>query len=149
MGSTVAALLAHGDHCFCLWAGDSRVYRLRGDELKRITVDHSKVQDLVDEGIIDEDDAESHPEANVITRAVGANDELFVDMDIFDVEDGDIYLVCSDGLFKELREPEIAEILAGKPPEQSGQELVDLTLDRGSRDNVTVIVIHAHANKPS
>jgi serine/threonine protein phosphatase PrpC len=145
MGSTVVALLAHGPHCLCLWAGDSRIYRLRDGILQRITVDHSKVQDLVDEGFLTEEDAESHPESNVITRAVGAGDLLFVDMDIHEVQAGDTFVLCSDGLYKEVREHEIESLLPGKAPQAAADALVDLTLERGSRDNVTVIVVQAHA----
>jgi len=143
MGSTVAAMLAFRDHCFILWAGDSRVYRLRNGELKRITIDHSKVQDLVDDGLITEEESEKHPEANVITRAIGASKNLYIDLDIVNVEAGDRYMLCSDGLYKEVMENEMGEIIGSGTPEDACNSLIDLTLDRGSRDNVTVVVVQA------
>ncbi len=144
MGSTVVVLLAFGQKALCLWAGDSRIYRLRDGTLNQLTIDHSKVQELVDEGLITEDEAESHPEANVITRAIGASQRLFIDMDIRDVQQGDRYLLCSDGLFKEVTKNEINELLDRGTPEEACNTLIDLTLERGSRDNVTVIVVEAN-----
>lgn len=143
MGSTVAALLAYDKRCFIMWAGDSRVYRLRNGEFTRLMADHSKVQDLVDEGLITEEESEKHPEANVITRAIGASRQLCVDLDIFDVEEGDRYLLCSDGLYKEVMEEEMGKLVGKGTPEEACNTLVELTLDRGSRDNVTVIVVQA------
>lgn len=143
MGSTVAAMLAFQKHCFIFWAGDSRIYRLRDGKLKRLMDDHSKVQDLVDEGLLTEKDAEKHPESNVITRAIGASRSLHVDIDIFDVEAGDRYMLCSDGLYKEVMEDEMGELIGKGTPEDACNSLVELTLDRGSRDNVTVIVVQA------
>lgn len=144
MGSTVVVLLAFGQKVLCLWAGDSRIYRLRDGFLDQLTIDHSKVQELVDEGLITEDEAESHPEANVITRAIGASQRLFIDMDIRDVQQGDRYLLCSDGLFKEVTKNEINKLLEQGTPEEACNTLIDLTLERGSRDNVTVIVVEAN-----
>lgn len=144
MGSTVVVLLAFGKKIFCLWAGDSRLYRLRDGILSQITIDHSKVQELVDEGLITEDEAEKHPDANVITRAIGANQRLFIDMDMHDARLGDRYLLCSDGLFKEVMKHEIHELLGQGAPEEACNTLIELTLERGSRDNVTVIVVEAN-----
>ncbi|MCW8962796.1 MAG: protein phosphatase 2C domain-containing protein [Gammaproteobacteria bacterium] len=143
MGSTVAVLVAFHDKCFTLWAGDSRVYRVRNGQLERITCDHSKVQDLVDDGLITEEEAERHPEANVITRAIGASRNLFIDLDIHDVKAGDRYMVCSDGLYKEVMDEELTDLISLGSPEEACNALVDLTLERGSRDNVTVIVVQA------
>ena len=143
MGSTVAVMIAFHKKCFTLWAGDSRVYRTRNGELKRITCDHSKVQDLVDDGLITEEEAERHPEANVITRAIGASRNLYIDLDMHDVKAGDRYVICSDGLYKEVAEEEINDLATQGTPEEACNALVDLTLERGSRDNVTVIVVEA------
>ena len=143
MGSTVAVMIAFHKKCFTLWAGDSRVYRIRNGELKRITCDHSKVQDLVDDGLITEEEAERHPEANVITRAIGASRNLYIDLDMHDVKAGDRYVICSDGLYKEVTEDEINDLAIQGTPEEACNTLVDLTLERGSRDNVTVIVVQA------
>jgi len=143
MGSTVSVLVAFHKKCFSLWAGDSRTYRVRNGQLQRMTCDHSKVQDLVDDGLITEEEAERHPEANVITRAIGASRNLYIDLDMYDVKAGDRYMLCSDGLYKEVKEEEMADLICQGSPEEACNALVELTLERGSRDNVTVIVIQA------
>lgn len=148
MGSTVAVMLAFHKKCFLLWAGDSRIYRVRNNELKRITYDHSKVQDLVDEGLLTEEEAERHPEANVITRAIGASRNLFIDLDMYDVKPGDRYMLCSDGLYKEVQEDEMVDLITKGSPEDACNALIDLTLERGSRDNVSVIVVQADQSTP-
>jgi serine/threonine protein phosphatase PrpC len=143
MGSTVSVMVAFHKKCFSLWAGDSRTYRVRNGRLQRMTSDHSKVQDLVDDGLLNEEEAERHPEANVITRAIGASRNLYIDLDVHDVDAGDRYMLCSDGLYKEVAEEEMADLISQGSPEDACNALVELTLERGSRDNVTVIVIQA------
>jgi serine/threonine-protein phosphatase Stp1 len=101
IASTLVALLARGDHFACLWAGDSRAYMLRDGEMRQITKDHSLVQELVDNGTIAAEDAEHHPHANVITRAIGADiDDLVLDKVSGRLQQGDRFLLCSDGLCK-------------------------------------------------
>lgn len=140
IASTVVLLLARGGHFACLWAGDSRAYLLRDGTMTRVTRDHSVVQEMVDAGMIGEEDAEAHPQANVITRAVGADGELELDKVSGRIAAGDLFLLCSDGLFKALTEAEIAvALLAGEGPE----ELVNAALSRGARDNVTAVVVRA------
>ncbi|HHJ15159.1 MAG TPA: serine/threonine-protein phosphatase [Gammaproteobacteria bacterium] len=141
IGSTVVALLAVGDYCACLWAGDSRAYRLSGGQMQPVSQDHSQVEELIEQGMLLREDAESHPAANVITRAVGAAEELFVDVELVELQDGDRFLLCSDGLFKEVSEPEIAQYMQRGSCQDVCRELVDLALERGSRDNVTVVTI--------
>ena len=138
IASTVVVFLARGGHFACLWAGDSRAYLLRDGALSRITRDHSLVQELVDGGMLAAEDSEAHPQANVITRAVGADGELELDKVSGRVAAGDLFLLCSDGLFKALSEAEIAAALvAGDGP----GELVAASLSRGARDNVTAVVV--------
>lgn len=146
MASTVVILLIRDDHYAVLWAGDSRVYRLRGGVLTRLTRDHSLVQELVDAGELAPDKAESHPQANVITRAVGAGEEaLVLDKSQDQVLPGDRFLLCSDGLTKTLPEAEIAATLA--VPDQSGllpaDMLIAAALARAASDNVTAVVVTA------
>lgn len=144
IGSTVALLLAYEYQIILLWAGDSRAYCYRGGQLTRITQDHTQVEELVEEGVLLREDAESHPSANVITRAVGAMDELYIDLDNHEIEPGDIYLLCSDGLNKELQESEIERVLSfGHNVQETGQMLIDETLRRGARDNVTLVITQA------
>jgi len=138
IASTVVVLLARGGHVACLWAGDSRAYRMRGGALERMTRDHSLVQELVDEGTLDAAEAEAHPQANVITRAVGAHGALDLDKVSDALRSGDRFLLCSDGLFKALPEAEIARLLG----EGAGAEaLVQAAVAQGARDNVTAVTV--------
>ena len=107
-----------------------------------MTPDHSQVEQYVERGLITREEATEHPHANMITRAVGASDDLFLDMDIQTMETGDRYLLCSDGLTKHVSDLEMEEILQEKDDtEESCQTLIDMTLERGAGDNVTVIVV--------
>jgi serine/threonine protein phosphatase Stp1 len=137
--TTVVVLMARGDHFACLWAGDSRAYLLRDGSLTQVTRDHSLVQELVEAGMLAPEDAETHPHANVITRAVGGLDEaLELDKVAGRILPGDVLLLCTDGLFKALPESEISRLLvAGQGPEQ----LLEEALQVGARDNVTALVV--------
>ncbi len=142
IGSTVVMMLAYENYCIYLWAGDSRLYRLRNNELRQMTTDHSQVEQYVEQGLISREEAAVHPHGNMITRAVGAAPNFFLDMDIQMMQKGDRYLLCSDGLTKHTLDFEFEEMLAkGTTAEEVCKELVDLTLDRGAGDNVTAIVI--------
>ena len=141
VGSTVAALITHGAYGVCLWAGDSRVYRLRDQKLERLSQDHALVEELVEKGVLTREQASTHPQGNLVTRAVGATDELHIDMEIVELQHGDLFMLCSDGLDKEVEEDEIAEVLTRENDDTLSSTLVDLTLSRGSRDNVTVISV--------
>lgn len=143
MGTTVAALLAHDPYCFFIWAGDSRIYRYRNDHLDQMTEDHSFVQELVTLGEIRREDMEQHPSSNIITRAVGVHTTLQLETNYALVEPGDRYLVCSDGLFKDVSHDEITQGMACITAEETLKTLVDLALERGGRDNTTAIVIQA------
>lgn len=145
IGSTAVALLAHADQVACVWAGDSRIYRLRDGRLEQLTRDHSHVQDLVDRGLIAPEDAERHPLSNVITRAVGSTEQLDIDVRTLPVLPGDVYLLCSDGLTKMLSDADIASLLTGTDLEAAVRALIQGALDKGAHDNVTVIVVQATA----
>jgi serine/threonine protein phosphatase PrpC len=141
IGCTAAAVVARGKHVACLWAGDSRVYRHRpGDGLSQLTQDHAMVEQLVTQGLLRREDAENHPQANLITRAVGAGDVLFVDVEMFEVAAGDRLMICSDGLYKEVTDKEIGAVLADDDVEDKAHELVDLALSRRARDYSPVFV---------
>ena len=143
MGTTAALLFAHEPFCFFLWVGDSRIYRLRDGMLTQVTEDHSLVQEMQSLGEISEAEAADHPSSNIITRAIGVREELFIDIEYSTVEAGDRFLLCSDGLYKELTDNEITEQLRDLPVEQSTKNLVQLALDRGGSDNITAIVVQA------
>ena len=141
IGSTVVILLAYEQYCIYMWAGDSRLYRQRDGELRQLTTDHSQVEQYVEQGLISREEATVHPHGNMITRAVGATDTLFLDMEIQEMESGDRYLLCSDGLTKHIVDIEFQDILQEGTIEETCKTLIDLTLSRGAGDNVTAIVV--------
>lgn len=141
MGSTVVMMLAYDKYCIYLWAGDSRLYRLRDNELRQMTTDHSQVEQYIELGLISREEAVVHPHGNMITRAVGAPQNFFLDMGIQEMQKGDRYLLCSDGLTKHTLDFEFEERLGNGTAEEICKELIDLTLSRGAGDNVTMIVI--------
>jgi len=141
IGSTVVIMLAFGEYCLYMWAGDSRLYRLRDKTLRQMTTDHSQVELYIEQGMISREEALVHPHGNMITRAVGATDDLFLDMDIQLMASNDRYLLCSDGLTKHIPDIEIEELLQEKDTDENCSALVDLTLSRGAGDNVTAIVV--------
>ena len=141
IGCTVAGVLARGHCCLCVWAGDSRVYRYSDGRLEQITRDHSQTEELIEQGIILREAADDHPAANVITRAVGGAETLFLDSEFCELRSGDRYLICSDGLNKELSDEEIAEIAPVGNTAIACTNFVHSALQRDCIDNTTVIVI--------
>jgi serine/threonine protein phosphatase PrpC len=141
IGATVVALMVHGMHFACLWAGDSRLYRYNARRLVQLTRDHSRVQDLVDAGVISAQEAEYHPMANAINRAVGAHDELCLDSITEKLGEGDIFLICSDGLSKMVPDVQIAEILRSTKLADQPAALIAAALAYGGKDNVTAVVV--------
>ena len=144
IASTVVVLIARDGHFACLWAGDSRAYLLRGGVLQQISRDHSLVQELVDAGVITAEEADHHPRANVITRAVGAGTEDFeLDKVYGPLLPGDRFLLCSDGLCKTLSADDLAGFLAADGSASPAEALIAAALARQVNDNVTAVVIHA------
>ncbi|WP_017901708.1 PP2C family protein-serine/threonine phosphatase [Pseudomonas asplenii] len=143
MGSTVVLLAVRGDTAICLWAGDSRLYRLRDGQLESISRDHSYVQDLQDSGLLSEAEARVHPRANIVTRAIGVEAQLELSTSNFQVLPGDSFLLCSDGLNKTAEDAEIRDVLGHPEPYAVVRSLVHLGLTRGAPDNITAIVVKA------
>jgi len=141
VGSTVVVMLAYEKYCAFLWAGDSRLYRIRDGQIVQLTTDHSQVQLYVEQGLISKEEAESHPHSNMITRAVGATEEFVLDVDMQEMKKADRYLLCSDGLTKHIPDLDFEKMLAKGDVEKKCHELIDLTLARGAKDNVTAILI--------
>jgi serine/threonine protein phosphatase PrpC len=122
--------------------GDSRVYRFERNELHQITIDHSVVQELVDAGLIAAEDADHHPESNVITRALGFHDEPLPDLWRIPIRAGLRLLICSDGLTKEIGDDRIRlHLAAGMTAAETADALVDAALAAGGRDNVTIVIV--------
>jgi serine/threonine protein phosphatase PrpC len=141
IGSTVVGMAIADGQFRCFWAGDSRAYRVRGARIDQLTRDHSLVQDLVDAGMLDPREAEHHPNANVITRAVGVVEELKVDVVSGDARPGDQFLLASDGLTRLVDDDELAGELTTRRPEEAVDRLVDMVLARGAPDNVSLIIV--------
>jgi serine/threonine protein phosphatase PrpC len=141
IGSTVAVLLIWDDQSCCLWAGDSRLYRMRAGRLRQLSRDQSHVQDLVDRGEILPEAAAAHPMSNIVTNLIGAFDRLVLEERRDRLQPGDIMLLCSDGLSGALSDPEIVEILAGSALPAAADRLIQRALDHGARDNVSAVVV--------
>lgn len=140
-GSTVAVLLAFDGYCLSLWAGDSRIYRSRAGTLSCVTRDHSEVQAMMDEGILDAAEAGRYNAQNIITRAVGGAEALYLDLELRRLEHRDRYLICSDGLYKEVAEDRLGALLAANDPEGACRSLLKEALGGVCSDNVSAIVI--------
>lgn len=140
---TIVILLAGAGHFACLWAGDSRAYLLRDGLLRRITKDHSLVQEMVDKGLLGVEQMETHAQRHVLTRAVGGEESLALDKISAPAQAGDRFLLCSDGLIRAISDDEIAAALATLPLADIPDRLIEQALDRACSDNVTVIAIEA------
>jgi len=141
VGSTFVGFTIYDQIGLCMWMGDSRLYLYRGNELKQLSRDHSQVAELLASGAISEAEAKDHPDANVITRAVGTSDELCIEYDVFNVQVGDVFLLCSDGLYNAVDSENISESLKADTPEHTVDTLIQQALENEARDNVSVIVV--------
>lgn len=139
VGSTVVTLLARDEIGVALWAGDSRLYRLRRGRLEQITRDHNPISDLLDSGTVSEAQALA-ADTNIITRAVGGQADLNLDVVIFDVQPEDTFLLCSDGLYRELELTELAAQLHGDVLDDVAERLLEMCLERPARDNVSLVL---------
>ncbi|MDJ0780972.1 MAG: Stp1/IreP family PP2C-type Ser/Thr phosphatase [Desulfosarcinaceae bacterium] len=143
MGTTLTAAVIRESQLFYAHVGDSRGYLFMDGRLKQFTADHSLVADLVERGLIRPEEAESHPQANVITRAIGHSAELVVDSSELAVDPAASFtiLLCSDGLYKEVDEGTMATVLSDEPePQAASSKLVALANDSGGSDNITVLI---------
>lgn len=142
VGSTVVALLAEGSRVACVWAGDSRCYLLRGRQLFQLSRDHSLLQQLVEERGMSPADAARQPGAHALTRAIGADEEL--QLDILELESlpGDVFLLCSDGLYQDLDHDLLTAALLRPSPQLALQRLFELALLGPARDNLSGVVIN-------
>jgi protein phosphatase len=139
IGTTVVALVAASRVGVALWAGDSRLYRLRGSRLEQVTRDHNPISDLLESGSVSEADVLA-ADTNIITRAVGGQPDLFLDIAVFDVDPNDTYLLCSDGLYRELAGPELVDVLRGDALDDVVGQLLRKCLEGAARDNVSIVV---------
>ena len=141
IGSTVVGLAIAGDQYRAFWAGDSRAYRLRDGQITQLTRDHSLVQSLVDAGMLTPGEALDHPNANIITRAVGVAPDLQVETVAGDVVPGDQFILGSDGLTRLVDDQELADQLATGSMDEAADRLIEMVLARGAPDNATLIIV--------
>lgn len=141
IGSTVVALLLEGERAVCVWAGDSRCYLWRASRLYQLSRDHSLVQQLIDEQGLAPQEAARHPAAHALTRAIGASESLQLDILELDVLPGDVFLLCSDGLYQGVPADELGACLNLPSPHLAVERLFQRALDGPARDNLSAVVI--------
>ena len=140
MGTTLTALFINEVEISLLHVGDSRAYRLRGNDLEQLSADHTVLQELLSKGIISESDAQLHPQRSMLTQALMGEDNLEPSLHIFEGKIKDRYLICSDGLTGVLSDKEIKSLIKGKSAAAAVDALIDATYINGAPDNVTVIL---------
>ena len=146
MGTTLVVGVFHGATLVLGHIGDSRCYRLRNNELSQITKDHSLLQEQIDAGLITQEQAASSSIKNLVTRALGVEDAVMLELNEHAVEVGDCYLMCSDGLSDMVDDAQIASILGGPAPmEQKADSLVAAANEQGGRDNISVLLVEVDA----
>jgi protein phosphatase len=140
MGTTISAMMGFGEYAVIAQVGDSRIYRIRENQVSQLTEDHTLIAWQLKQGLITEQEALHSKHKNVITRAVGNRDYVQVDTTVVEMQLGDQYLLCSDGLHGYLREPEIPQV-AAHGGQAAVQRFIDLANHRGGRDNITAILV--------
>ena len=150
MGTTFTGALVTGSEIAIGHVGDSRMYRLRDGELERLTQDHSLVEEFVRQGKLTPEEAEVHPQRSIITRALGPEPEVQVDTFTYPGRDGDVYLLCSDGLTGMVSEPDVAEILRSRASlDDAAKRLIEAANENGGRDNITVVLFRLEGDGDS
>ena len=142
MGTTLTVLWLSESCVYIGHVGDSRAYRLRDGEMKQITDDHSVVAELLRSGMLTPEQAATHPMRNVITRAVGTEEGIEIDLLCEERRAGDVWLVCSDGLYGMVGDEKIADILKANKPEKAADLLIKAALEGGGRDNISLVILH-------
>ncbi|MBQ4427742.1 MAG: Stp1/IreP family PP2C-type Ser/Thr phosphatase [Oscillospiraceae bacterium] len=141
MGTTLVGAAVNGDVAVVVNVGDSRCYKLHNGGIRQVTKDHSLVENMIDRGEITRAESYSHPNRNLITRAVGTMAEVESDVFTERLTDGDSLLLCSDGLSNVVTEHEMLEKAVSESPESAAKALLELALNRGAPDNVTVVIL--------
>ena len=142
MGTTLSVLWMSDNFVYIGHVGDSRVYLLRDGEFKQMTLDHYLVEQLVREGVLTEEEAQNHPMRNIITRAIGTDESVEVDVVVEERRKGDLWLACSDGRHSLVDDRQMRDALRQYAPEKAADVLLKAALDAGGRDNVTLVIVH-------
>jgi len=141
MGTTAVVLVLRGPWAYVAHVGDSRVYLHREGALKQLTEDHSLINETLKAGLITPEEAKNHKMKNIITRSLGYQEDVEVDVQTLELEDGDAFLLCSDGLTGHVEDQEIEDLLGEPQTERVGRRLVELACSRGGDDNITLVVV--------
>ena len=141
MGTTLSGLIFIQDRAYTCQVGDSRIYRLRNGELTMLTNDHTWVDEAIRNGTLSPEEAESHPYKHVLTRAIGTEGDLKSDIESDSLNEGDIYLLCSDGLINHVDDETIADHLRAYKPSEACWRLVARALAGGGSDNCTIMIV--------
>lgn len=149
MGTTLTVVFLDDQVGLVGHIGDTRAYLIRGGEIKPLTQDHSWVAERVRQGVLSEDEAKRHRWRNVITNALGATEEIKLDLLYFEVEPGDRVLLCSDGVSMLVSDDAMAQVVTEQPPDRAASRLIELANERGSPDNITAVVLEAVTVEPS
>jgi serine/threonine protein phosphatase PrpC len=147
MGSTVAVLLISEDHYACIWAGDSRVYLVRRKTITQLSRDHTEIEEMPAKRAMSAEEVRHLPQ-NVITRAVGVQENPELEIVTGSFEESDIFVLCSDGLTKHVSDDEIMHYVSGRDAQAASTALVNVAVERGGLDNVTVVVVRAVPKQP-
>jgi len=140
MGTTLTMAVIVGSRVTVAHVGDSRLYMARSDTMRQMTQDHSYIEELIKNGTLTREEAERHPRKHVITRAIGSSKDLEVDILDFEIQKGDILLLCTDGLTNMICENEIYNIIKECEPQKACEKLIEAAKSKGGEDNITVIV---------
>jgi protein phosphatase len=141
VGTTVTVLLTFDGYFACVWSGDSRMYIVRDGKIAQVSRDHTEVQDLLSDGVITAEEAQTWMGSNVITRAIGVIDLPEVEVSTDALQAGDVFVICSDGLTRHVEDDEILQLASANDLQEACDRLILLTLERGAVDNVTVVVV--------
>ncbi len=144
-GSTAVVMLANMNQCDFIWAGDSRLYRLRGTDFQQLTRDHSQAEIYVELGMLTREEANQHASSNLLTRAVGTDSDLKLDKGQCEIKSGDRFLLSSDGLDKHVSFAQIQRLMASEDFDSIVDQLIQHALDNGGSDNITVTVVEMQA----
>ena len=145
MGTTVVVVLVENGNAFVAHVGDSRVYLLRDGAIEQVTEDHSLIAEKIRHGLITPEEAKNHRMRNVITRSLGYQEDVEVDLTVRAIRRGDQYLLCSDGLSGHVEDEEMANLLLSNSPQNAARKLVVLACDRGGDDNITTVIARVDA----
>jgi serine/threonine protein phosphatase PrpC len=141
IGTTIVGLTIRDGMFQCFWMGDSRAYLVRAGDIRRLTHDHSLVQNLIDAGMLKAEEADTHENANLITRAIGANEKFEMDMVGGDARPGDQFLLATDGLTRVISDEQLERELTSRMPHEAADNLIDMVMARGAPDNVSLIIV--------